>query len=133
LDDLLGLPVDDRFSYWAQEMERCMRCYACRQVCPLCYCPVCVMDKNRPQVVDTSPHAKGNLAFHITRAFHLAGRCVGCDECTRACPVGINVRLLNLAIARAVEQQFDFRPGMDPAVGPVTGSYSLGDSEDFIR
>jgi ferredoxin len=133
LDELMGLSVEERFAYWAGEMERCVRCYACRQVCPLCYCPVCVMDKNRPQVIDASPHAKGNLAFHITRAFHLAGRCVGCDECTRACPAGINVRLLNQSVARAVEQQFDVRPGMDPAVGPVTGTYSLADREDFIR
>lgn len=133
LDEFMMLPVDQRLAHWTREMERCVRCYACRQVCPLCYCQVCVVDKNRPQVVDSSPHPMGNLAFHITRAFHLAGRCVGCDECTRVCPAGINLRLLNMSLARAVERQFDARPGTDPGSGPVSGAYSSGDREDFIR
>jgi ferredoxin len=99
----------------------------------MCYCERCLADKNRPQAIDTSPHRKGNFAWHLSRAIHLAGRCVGCDECTRACPAGIDLRLLNLALARAAETQFGYRAGMDPAVEPVVGAYSLQDKEDFIR
>jgi ferredoxin len=133
LEEFMKLGQQERFDYWTAEFERCVRCYACRQVCPLCYCQVCVMDKNRPQIVDTSPHLEGNLAFHVTRAFHLAGRCVGCDECARACPANINLPLLNRTLARVSEREFGFRPGMDPAADLVCGGYSTRDEEGFIR
>ena len=123
----------ERMSFWAQEFERCVKCYACRQVCPLCYCERCIADKNRPVAIDTSATPKGNFAWHITRAFHLAGRCVGCGECARACPAGIPLGLLNLTLARAAEKHFGYQAGMDPKVEPLIGSYALTDKEDFIR
>jgi ferredoxin len=92
-----------------------------------------VADKNRPSVIDNSPTPMGNFAWHITRAFHQAGRCVGCGACTNACPAGIDLRLLNQAVARAAAQQFDFRPGMDPNAPSPIGSFAPGDREDFIR
>lgn len=124
---------EERMAYWREELSRCIKCYACRQVCPLCYCERCIADKNRPTCIDTSATLKGNYAWHITRAFHLAGRCIGCDECTRACPAGIDLRLLNLSLARAAEENFGFRAGMDPEAEPVVGSFSLQDKEGFIR
>ncbi len=133
LESFLQLAPEDRMAYWATELDRCVKCYACRQVCPLCYCERCIADKNRPQVIDTSATVEDNFAWHITRAFHLAGRCIGCDECTRACPAGINLRLLNLATAKAAEDCFGYRAGYDPMAEPVVGAYSLQDKEDFIR
>jgi formate dehydrogenase (coenzyme F420) beta subunit len=133
LGPLLAMSVDQRMAYWQTEFQRCVKCYACRQVCPLCYCERCIVDKNRPTTIDTSATLKGNFAWHITRAFHLAGRCIGCDECTRACPAGINLRLMNLALAQAAEQNFDFRSGMKPDAEPLIGSYSQQDQETFIR
>ena len=124
---------EETLKVWQGEFSRCVKCYACRQVCPLCYCERCVADKNRPQVIDTSATVEDNFAWHITRAFHLAGRCIGCDECTRGCPAGINLRLLNLATAKAAEDCFGFRAGYDPAAEPVFGAYSLKDKENFIR
>jgi coenzyme F420-reducing hydrogenase delta subunit/ferredoxin len=124
---------DERLAFWTAEFDRCLKCYACRQVCPLCYCERCLADKNRPQAIDSSPHRMGNFAWHIARAMHLAGRCVGCDECTRACPVGIDLRLLNLTLAEAAEKQFNYRAGVDPAAEPLIGCYSLTDQEEFIR
>jgi coenzyme F420-reducing hydrogenase delta subunit/ferredoxin len=133
VDGLLAKSPEERLAFWTAEFDRCMKCYACRQVCPMCYCERCLADKNRPQAIDTSPHRKGNFAWHIARAMHLAGRCVGCDECARACPAGIDLRLLNQVLARAAEQQFDYRAGMDPAAEPLIGAYSLRDKEEFIR
>jgi ferredoxin len=130
---LLDKSLDERMSYWREELGRCVKCYACRQICPLCYCERCIVDKNRPTCIDTSATLKGNFAWHITRAFHLAGRCVGCDECTRACPAGINLRLVNLALARAAEANFDFRAAMKPDAEPLIGSFSQQDQEAFIR
>lgn len=124
---------EERIAYWTKELSRCVKCYACRQVCPMCYCRQCIVDKNRPVVISTSATLKGNFAWHITRAFHLAGRCIGCDECTRVCPAGIDLRLLNLSLARVAEEQFGYRAGMNPGVDPLIGSYSEQDREEFIR
>jgi len=123
----------ERLAYWRQELARCVRCYACRQVCPMCYCTRCIVDKNRPQAISTSATLKGNFAWHITRAFHLGARCVGCEECTRVCTAGIDLRLLNLSLAQAAEENFAFRAGDDPQAEPVVGAYALQDKEDFIQ
>ncbi|MEI8373263.1 MAG: 4Fe-4S dicluster domain-containing protein [Planctomycetota bacterium] len=133
INAFLARSSSERLAYWRQELARCVKCYACRQVCPMCYCPRCIVDKNRPQVISTSATLKGNFAWHITRAFHLAARCVGCEECTRVCPMGIDLRLLNLSLAQAAEENFAFRAGDDPQAEPVVGSYALQDKESFIQ
>jgi formate dehydrogenase subunit beta len=132
LEEFMTKSPSERMAYWQEELSRCLKCYACRQVCPMCYCERCLVDKNRPTCIDTSPTLKGNFAWHILRAFHLAGRCIGCDECTRTCPVGIDLRLLNQSLARAAEKEFGYRAGMDPQAEPLIGSYSLEDKENFI-
>lgn len=122
-----------RWEFWKSEFARCIKCYACRQVCPLCYCERCIVDKNRPTVIDTSASLKGNFAWHITRAFHLAARCVDCGECTRVCPAGIDLRRLNRTLAAAAREHFHYEAGKDPGAQPVIGAWSARDKEDFIR
>jgi len=133
LDRLLALSPEERLAYWTAEFDRCVKCYACRQVCPMCYCERCLADKNRPQAIESSAHRTGAFAWHIARAMHLAGRCIGCDECTRACPSAIDLRLLNLSLARVAETEFGYRAGVDPAAPPPIGAFSSGDQEEFIR
>jgi formate dehydrogenase (coenzyme F420) beta subunit len=130
---LMALSPAERWAFWKNEFARCVKCYACRQVCPLCYCERCVADKNRPTVIDTSASLEGNFAWHITRAFHLAARCVGCGECARACPVGIPLGLLNRSLAEAAAAEFGYRAGVDPSAEPVLGAWSPADKEQFIK
>jgi ferredoxin len=133
LDEFMKKTPAERLAYWKAELARCVKCYACREVCPMCYCNKCLVDKNRPTAIDTSATLKGNFAWQIARAFHQAGRCVGCDECTRACPAGINLRLLNQSLARSVQRAFAYKAGMDKETPPVVGAYSLQDKENFIE
>lgn len=130
--ELDAMTPDERFAFWMTEMEKCVRCYACRQVCPLCVCDQCVADKTVPQWIDRAPHARGNTSWHLTRALHLAGRCVGCGECERACPVGIPLNLLNRKMQQVVAASFEFSASDDPdRVSPI-GTFRQDDREDFI-
>jgi ferredoxin len=131
--ELDAMTAAERWSFWKAELGRCLRCNACRQACPLCFCERCVQDKSEPQWIETSPHGRGNFAWHMTRALHLAGRCVDCTECERACPVEIPLSLLNRKVAMVVEQRFAYRTVDDPRVAAPIGTFRQNDAEEFIR
>ncbi|MDR1485722.1 MAG: 4Fe-4S dicluster domain-containing protein [Planctomycetaceae bacterium] len=133
LKNLMSMNVTERLEYWKLELSRCIKCYACRQSCPLCYCEVCVADKNRPIRIDTSATLRGNFAWNILRAFHLAGRCVGCSACSDACPAGIDLDLLNLSLAKAAEEHFNHKAGLNRSTNPLIGTFTPEDKEEFIR
>lgn len=133
LAKLRAMTTEERFAYWREQFSRCVRCYACRQSCPLCYCNRCVADKNRPARIDTSASLKGNFAWNILRAFHLAGRCVGCGACASACPAGIELDLLNLTLADAAKEHFGHVAGAEIGAAPLIGTYAADDKEEFIR
>ncbi|MDR0870173.1 MAG: 4Fe-4S dicluster domain-containing protein [Planctomycetaceae bacterium] len=133
LEKLLALTPSERFEFWKNEFSRCIKCYACRQNCPMCYCNVCVADKNQPVRIDTSATLKGNFAWNILRAFHLAGRCVGCAACSASCPAGIDLDLLNLTLAKAAKDEFNYVAGAERNVEPLIGTFSPSDEEHFIR
>jgi ferredoxin len=132
IDKLEQMNPKERFAYWQTEFSRCIKCYACRQACPMCYCRRCIVDCNQPQWVNTSSHTLGNFEWNIVRAFHLSGRCVGCGNCDRACPVNIPLRLINARMAQEVLGSFDHFAGMSETQEPVLASFKKDDSETFI-
>jgi ferredoxin len=127
------MPQAERWAFWSAEFERCIRCYACRQACPVCFCDRCVADKSEPQWIESSPHARGNLAWHVTRALHQAGRCTDCHECERACPVGLPLSLLNRKLQQVVSARFGAVASEDPSVPSAVGAFKLDDPQEFIR
>lgn len=130
---LTAMSIEELRRFWQDCAALCIRCYACRAVCPLCYCRECLFDKTRPPWVDRTPVTRSNFSFHLIRAFHLAGRCVGCEECERACPMRIPLGLLNRKMAQVVWDHFDYEPGVSSEGAPPLVRFSLKDGNDFIR
>ena len=93
---LEAMTPDERFAFWQNELSRCIRCNACRDVCPACTCEKCVFDNPNSGVQNkAAANSFEEQMFHIIRAFHVAGRCTDCGECSRVCPQQIPLHLLN--------------------------------------
>ncbi len=130
---LESLSPVERWEFWKEQFSKCIKCYACRQVCPFCFCEQCLCDRNRPQMVEQTPRPSGNVAWHLVRAMHLAGRCAGCGECERVCPMDIPLNLLNRKMARELKELFNSEAGFEVRdTGPLT-SYREDDDQSFIR
>jgi len=114
LEEIENLPIKERLEFWKRQFDKCINCNACRNICPLCYCKECVFDKKNPEWISKPRNSGDKWFFHITRAVHLAGRCVDCGECERACPVGIPIRKLYRKVNRDVKELFDYEPGVSP-------------------
>jgi coenzyme F420-reducing hydrogenase delta subunit/ferredoxin len=120
----------DRMEFWLEQFDRCIRCYACRQACPMCNCPECLYERDESTFVGLGIRVNEKRTFHLGRAYHLAGRCVGCNECERACPMNIPIGLLNQKLADEIEAAFDHRAGLavvpSPIVTIISGEYKEG-------
>lgn len=115
LDMLEGMGMEERFRFWEEQMNRCIRCYACRSACPLCVCQDhCAAQSREPHWVDQTDHPGEKLMFQAMHALHTAGRCTECGECERACPMGLPVMALKSALNRRISDLFDYRAGTDP-------------------
>lgn len=112
LKELEGRPAEERAAFWRAHAESCLRCYACRQACPGCYCIDCFVEQLDPEWVGITIAPNENQMWNTIRAFHLAGRCTACNECERVCPVGIPLSLLNRKMEQKVLELFDYRAGM---------------------
>ncbi len=133
VNGLMGLELEARFDFWRQDFERCFKCYACREVCPHCSCNICITDRTTPSWLDPAAHKKGVFAWHLTRAMHLVGRCTGCGECTRACPVDIQVDLFNQRMKEVMQDSFGYKSGYSEEEKPPLITYQVDDRENFIR
>ena len=115
-----AMPPAERLDFWLSQFDRCIRCYACRQACPMCNCPTCLYERDDSLWVGMGLGLNEKRAFHLGRAFHLAGRCIGCDECERVCPMDLPISLLNRKLAQTMQASFDYQAGMEAAVSPIT-------------
>ena len=133
LKELESMDKDARWAFWEKEFSKCIRCFACRKACPMCYCDPCFMDASRPRWADKSPTPDGNLMYHLTRFYHLAGRCIDCGECSRACPVDIPLYLFHKKVAKECEAMFKQAAGMKIDDKPVMVNYGNQDSDEMLK
>ena len=102
---LEAMSADERFAFWQNELSRCIRCNACRDACPACTCEKCVFDNPASGVENKSPaNSFEEQLFHVIRAYHVAGRCTDCGECSRVCPQNIPLHLLNRKFIKDINE-----------------------------
>jgi formate dehydrogenase subunit beta len=100
----------------------CVNCYNCRVACPVCYCKECVfvtdVFNHDPSQYLRWANRKGaikmptdTLFFHLTRLAHMSTACVGCGQCSNACPNDIPVMELFRTVAERTQQAFEYEAG----------------------
>jgi formate dehydrogenase subunit beta len=110
------------FSGLRDIMKTCINCYNCRVACPVCYCRECVF------VTDTFQHEpeqyfrwaekRGHVTlptdtvfYHLTRMIHMSTLCVGCGQCSTACPMDLPVMEVFRTVADKTQLRFNYQPG----------------------
>ncbi len=132
VDEIESRSSDQRWEWFQNEISSCIRCYACRNVCPLCYCPTCFVDDSTPQWVGKSLDSADTSIFHILRAFHCAGRCTNCGSCETVCPMGINMRVLTSKLTKDVIDFYGTEAGLDKEAPLPLTTYGKTDQQDFM-
>ena len=127
-----ALKPEERWAYLNKEVDKCIRCYACRNACPLCYCPECFVDASLPQWIGKSVDTSDTMIFHLMRAYHLAGRCVACGACERACPMGVDLGKLNRMLLKEVKDLFGYEAGLGLEEKSPLATFRPDDPEAFI-
>jgi ferredoxin len=133
VSELESRSAEERWAHFKEELSKCIRCYACRNVCPLCYCKVCFVDQTMPAWFGKTNDLSDTMIYHIVRAFHVAGRCVDCGACSRACPMDINLRELVKKTEKIMKERFRYEAGVSLEEVPPLGDFKMEDSEEFIK
>ena len=125
-------PIEDRWEHFRKEVAKCIRCNACRQACPTCYCKECFAEQTDLRWIGVSTELSDAMIYHLIRIFHQAGRCVECDACYRACPMGVDLRTFTRKIVKDVDELFGYLPGFSLEETPPISTFQENDNEDFI-
>ena len=129
-----AMSPEEKFAFFQSELSKCIRCNACRNVCPACSCRKCVFDStafNSEQKANTTSFEE--KMFHIIRAFHVAGRCTDCGECSRVCPQGIPLHLFNRKFIKDINTLYgDYQAGADLEEKAPLTSFRTDDTEPGV-
>ncbi len=124
---------EEKRNYFDDLLSGCIRCYACRNACPLCYCPTCFVDEAKPQWLGKSQNPTDIKTFHFLRAYHCAGRCTDCGSCVRACPMEIDVRAFTKKLEKDCFDLYGWEAGLSTDQLPPLNTFNPNDPDDFIK
>lgn len=126
IEELEGRTLEERKAYFEKEFDKCIRCYACRNACPMCVCQdSCIAETRDPHWITQRLNLNEKIMFHMIHSVHLAGRCVECGECERVCPMEIPVAKLKKKINKEMKDLFDYTPGVNPDDKPPMYTFSV--------
>ena len=134
VEKLESMTPDERYAFWQNELSRCIRCNACRNICPACSCEMCVFDNPASGVSQkaAADSFEENM-FHIIRAFHVAGRCTDCGECSRVCPQHIPLHLLNRKFIKDINTFYgEYQAGAEAGSRSPLVNFTQDDCEPNI-
>ncbi|MCL2339648.1 MAG: 4Fe-4S binding protein [Actinomycetia bacterium] len=124
---------EKRAEYFNEVFSRCIRCYACREVCPVCTCRECFVDQHDVGWQGKQNNPNENRFYNLTRVFHVADRCIECGECERACPMNLPLMAFNRKMVKDLDDLFQAgEAGLDAAGSNAFGTYNLSDAEEFM-
>jgi ferredoxin len=148
VEEIEALPLEKRWEFWMEHFARCIRCSACRKICPSCYCKECACDSSETVIMPQTTYQEKenkhvwlernadlpeNIFFHLTRMMHMAGRCINCGECERVCPMNIPLNLLTRKLEKDIKEMFDYETGLDTEAKPLLSIFEEDDPGDFIK
>lgn len=128
-----AMDTDERWDHFEKLLEGCIRCYACRNACPLCYCPTCFVDESNPQWVGKGQDPTDVRTFHFLRAYHCAGRCTDCGACEQACPMDIKVRTFTRKLVKDSLEIYGWEAGLTLDQRPPLDTFKPDDPDTHIK
>lgn len=109
-----ALATEAAFQEWLTAFNRCIKCYGCRDICPMCFCKECSLEHAELMSTGAVPP---DAIFQLVRAIHMAGRCIDCGLCEENCPADIPLRVLYKKANALVKDLFGYEVGA-PESGP---------------
>ena len=134
VEQLENMTAQERYDFWRAQLSKCIRCNACKNVCPACTCEKCVFENPASGIENKAAvdSFEENM-FHIIRAFHVAGRCTDCGECSRVCPQNIPLHLLNRKFIKDINSLYgEYQAGADTTSRAPLTDYTQNDCEASI-
>ena len=118
--EIRNMTPEQRLDYWCHQFDKCIKCYGCRNSCPICHCQDCYLE---PDWILIEPgRVPPEKAFHLVRLIHVADSCLNCGQYETACPMGIPISKLYHMLQKELSSMFHYEPGFDITAPPPLGT-----------